>query len=31
MNWWNHLRIHGSLGYEMPVGYRNLSLAQPPL
>lgn len=31
VNWWNHLRIHGALGYETPVGYRNLRLAQPPL
>lgn len=31
VNWWNHLRIHGSLGYETPVGYRNLRLVQPPL
>lgn len=31
VNWWNHLRIHGSLGYETPVGYRNLRLAQPHL
>ncbi|MDT2272365.1 IS3 family transposase, partial [Enterococcus faecium] len=27
-NWWNHLRLHGTLGYETPVGYRNQRLAQ---
>ncbi|HBA0488630.1 TPA: IS3 family transposase, partial [Enterococcus faecium] len=26
-NWWNHLRLHGTLGYETPVGYRNQRLA----
>ncbi|HBA0679332.1 TPA: IS3 family transposase, partial [Enterococcus faecium] len=24
---WNHLRLHGTLGYETPVGYRNQRLA----
>ncbi|KST50636.1 transposase [Enterococcus faecium] len=28
VNWWNHLRLHGTLGYETPVGYRNQRLAQ---
>ncbi len=28
VNWWNHLRLHGTLGYETPVGYRNQKLAQ---
>ncbi|MDT2376184.1 IS3 family transposase, partial [Enterococcus faecium] len=27
-NRWNHLRLHGTLGYETPVGYRNQRLAQ---
>ncbi|HBL3186066.1 TPA: integrase core domain-containing protein, partial [Enterococcus faecium] len=28
VNWWNRLRLHGTLGYETPVGYRNQRLAQ---
>ncbi|PQV96205.1 IS3 family transposase [Enterococcus faecium] len=28
VNWWNHLRLHGTLGYETPVGYRNQRLVQ---
>ena len=28
VNWWNYLRLHGSLGYETPIGIRNLRLAE---
>lgn len=28
VNWWNHLRLHGSLGYETPISYRNTKLAK---
>ncbi len=23
VNWWNYLRLHGSLGYETPISIRN--------
>lgn len=28
VNWWNHFRLHGTLGYETPVHYRYLRLAK---
>ncbi|MCB5955604.1 IS3 family transposase, partial [Enterococcus sp. CWB-B31] len=28
VHWWNHLRLHGTLGYETPIGYRNQRLAK---
>ena len=28
VNWWNYLRLHASLGYETPIGIRNLRLAE---
>ncbi|WP_236671811.1 IS3 family transposase [Enterococcus sp. BWB1-3] len=28
VHWWNHLRLHGSLGYETPIAYRNKRLAK---
>lgn len=28
VNWWNYLRLHGSLGYETPISIRNLRLAE---
>ncbi|WP_353048280.1 IS3 family transposase [Planococcus sp. ISL-110] len=26
MNWYNHVRLHSSLGYTNPVTYRNAAL-----
>ncbi|MFI3175704.1 MAG: IS3 family transposase, partial [Bacillota bacterium] len=26
VHWFNHIRIHGSLGYRTPVEYRTLTL-----
>lgn len=28
VHWWNYLRLHGSLGYETPIAYRNMRLAK---
>lgn len=27
VHWWNHLRLHGTLGYEIPIHFRNQRLA----
>jgi len=31
VHWWNHLRLHGSLGYETPIAYRLARLAKRTL
>lgn len=31
VHWWNHLRLHGTLGYETPIHYRYLRLAERTL
>ncbi|WP_106396145.1 IS3 family transposase [Enterococcus timonensis] len=31
VNWWNHLRLHGTLGYETPIGFRYQRLAKRTL
>jgi transposase InsO family protein len=31
VHWWNYLRLHGTLGYETPIGYRNVRLAKRTL
>lgn len=31
VHWWNHLRLHGTLGYETPIHFRNQRLAQRTL
>ena len=31
VHWWNHLRLHGSLGYETPIAYRYTRLAERTL
>ncbi|WP_373836104.1 IS3 family transposase, partial [Jeotgalibaca arthritidis] len=28
VHWWNHLRLHGTLGYETPIHIRYQRLAQ---
>ncbi len=31
VHWWNHLRLHGTLGYETPIGFRYQRLAKRTL
>lgn len=31
VHWWNYLRLHGTLGYETPIRFRQQRLVEGPL